>query len=98
MATVNIFGGGKENCLNSVKCDSSFTGRHFPQNSFLFSPKQAVMPLGHVKCSDTFKWVVRGSMTQYNFPVRGVVIVNCLKSTLYLQQLLFTNNLLAFIL
>lgn len=32
------FLGGKENCLNSVKCDSSFTGRHFPQNSFLFSP------------------------------------------------------------
>lgn len=70
----------------------------FHRVNLFFPTKQAVLPPGQVKCSDTFKRVFLGSMTQYNFPVWGVQIVNCLKSTLYFQQLSVTNNLLACIL
>lgn len=61
----------------------------FHRVNLFFPPKQAVLPPGQVKCSDTFKRGFLGSMTQYNFPVWGVQIVHCLKSTLYLQQLCY---------
>lgn len=59
----------KKNCLNSVKCDSSFKGRHlFPQNSFFPLFQTSCLPPGHAKCLDTFKRVVGGSMNQYKLP------------------------------
>ncbi len=62
-------------CLNGIKCDCSFTAIHFfHRMSTFFSPKQALLPLGHVKCSDKFKRVVCGHITYY-FPDWGALIV-----------------------